>query len=159
MTRLINLRLCVSDASKLEITVKRDSSNSQPEAMLIGKLHAACRGSANREFQSALHVKNLADSADVIDDISFSLNGLPTVKVSVKLEECTPDECAKLAYESIQKVSRKLGDHVDDIDNLEMSATQIKDSGLPQSFVKSIPTLDAVVLAIDQVAEVSLSIN
>ena len=81
------------------------------------------------------------------------------VTVSVKLESCEPGECAKIAYGRIQQVASKVGAQADDMDNLEATATQIKDSGIPQSFVKCTPTLDAVVSVIDEVAEVSLSIN
>ena len=76
--------------------------------------------------------------------------------VSVKLEACELAECAKVAYESIQNIANMPGDRADDIDDLEATAKQIKDSGLPQSFVECIPKLDAVVSLIDQVAEVCL---
>ena len=78
--------------------------------------------------------------------------------VSVKLEACELLECARVAYESIQNVASKPGEHADDLDNAETAVKLIEDSKLPQSFVESIPKLDAIVSAIDQVAEVSLFI-
>ena len=70
--------------------------------------------------------------------------------VSVKLEACELAECANVAS--------KPGDRAGDIDNVETATKQIEDSQLPQSFVESIPKLDAIVSAIDQVADVSLCI-
>ena len=78
--------------------------------------------------------------------------------VSVKLEACNPEDCAKLAYQNVQKAATKLGQHADTVENLEKAAKHIKESGLPQAFVESIKKLDTVVSVIDQFADVSLCI-
>ena len=74
------------------------------------------------------------------------------------MQQCGAEDCARLAFQNVQKAAGDLGKHADKVDTLEMAATHIKDSGLPKSFVDSIPKLDAVVSVIDKFADVSLCI-
>ena len=84
--------------------------------------------------------------------------GQSTATASVKVQQCRAEDCAKLAFQNVQKAAVNLGKYADDVENLEMAATHIKDSGLPKSFVDAVPELDAVVAAVDQFADVSLYI-
>ena len=74
------------------------------------------------------------------------------------MQQCRAEDCAKLAFQSVQKAAVNLGKYADDVDTLEMTASHIKDSGLPKSFVDAVPKLDAVVAVVDQFADVSLCI-
>ena len=85
--------------------------------------------------------------------------GQSTATASVKVQQCRAEDCAKLAFKNVQKAAVNLGKYADDIENLEMAATHIKDSGLPKSFVDAVPKLDAVVAVVDQFADVSLRIS
>ena len=78
--------------------------------------------------------------------------------MSVKVQQCRAEDCARLAFQNVQKAALNLGKHADEVESLEMTALHIKDSGLPKSFVDAIPRLDAVVVVVDQFADVSLCI-
>ena len=78
--------------------------------------------------------------------------------MSIKAQPCRAEDCAKLAYQNVQKAALNLGQRADDIKALEMTAAGFKKSGIPQSFVKSISKLDAVVTLIDRVSKASLCI-
>ena len=78
--------------------------------------------------------------------------------MSIKVQQCRAEDCAKLAFQNVQKAAVNLGKYADDVETLEMTASHIKDSGLPKSFVNAIPKLDAFVSVVDQFADVSLCI-
>ena len=85
--------------------------------------------------------------------------GQSTATVSVKVQQCRAEDCARLAFQNVEKAAGDLGKHADDVETIESAATRIKDSGLPKSFVDAIPKLDAVVAVVDQFADVSLRIS
>ena len=137
--------------------MKRGSFVNLWEPVPIGQLAAACEECGECKLQIPLHHRHPADSDDV-EDATFFSNDLGTVTMSIKVQPCRPEDCAKLAYQNVQKAALNLGQRADDIKTLEMTATQFKKSGISQSFVNSISKLDAVVSVIDKVAEVSLCI-
>ena len=92
------------------------------------------------------------------DILPLSSGGRTTATVSIKVQQCRAEDCARLAFQNVQKAAVNLGKYADEVETLEMAATHIKDSGLPKSFVDAIPRLDTVVAVIDQFADVSLCI-
>ena len=69
------------------------------------------------------------------------------------------DEFWRVNAQNVQKAAVNLGKHADDVETIDSTATRIKASGLPKSFVDAVPKLDAVVSVVDQFADVSLCVS
>ena len=139
--------------------MRRGSFDGKCEPMPIGQLAAACHDVDECKPQMPFLVKRPTDGNDPEDILPLLSNGRTTGTASVKVQQCRAEDCAKLAFQNVQKAAVILGKYADDIENLEMAATHIKDSGLPKSFVDAVPKLDAVVAVVDQFADVSLCIS
>ena len=127
--------------------------------MPIRELEAACHGVDECKPQMPFLVKRPTDG-DVVEDIlPLASNGHATATVSIKVQHCRAEDCARLAFQNVQKAAVNLGKYADEVETLQMSASHIKDSGLPKSFVDAIPKLDAVVSVVDQFADVGLCIS
>ena len=103
-------------------------------------------------------VKRPTDGDDLADILPLLSTGQSTATVSIKVQQCRAEDCARLAFQNVQKAAVNLGKYADEVETLEMTASRIKDSGLPKSFVDAVPKLDAVVAVVDQFADVSLCI-